>query len=64
MKIQKTFACSKLIKGSPAAAVNAKKAIGAQHMKSVKTNKAIRLAILESFEFQAWEPLIAQYIFK
>ena len=53
MKTVNTLACSRLIKWTPPAAVKAKKAIGAQQMKSVKTNRAILLAILESFEFQA-----------
>jgi hypothetical protein len=36
--------------------------MGAQHRKSVKTSRAILLAILESLEFHACEPRIAQYI--
>ena len=64
MKIVKTLACSKLIKLTPPAAVRAKNAIGAQQMKSVKTKRAILLAIRLSLEFQAWEPRMAQYIFK
>lgn len=49
---------------TPQAAVTAKNAMGNQQMKSVNTSSAIRLAILESLEFQAWEPLMAQYIFR
>merc|ERR1719189_3265055 len=64
MKIVKTLACSKLIKLTPPAAVRAKNAIGAQQIKSVKTSRAILLAIRLSFEFQAWDPRMAQYIFK
>lgn len=48
----------------PQTAVSEKKAMGAQHIKSVKTRSAILLAILESLEFQAEDPRIAQYIFK
>lgn len=64
MKTVKTFACSRDIKCNPKAAVKERKAIGDQQMKSVNTSKAIRLAILESLLFHAWEPRIAQYIFK
>ena len=64
MKMVKTLACSRLIKCTPPAAVKAKKAIGAQQIKSVKTSKAILLAIRLSLEFQAWEPRIAQYILR
>lgn len=59
-----TLACSKEIKCRPNAAVKEKNAIGDQHKKSVNTNRAILLAILESFEFHACEPLMAQYIFR
>jgi hypothetical protein len=48
-----TFACSKEMSCSPNAAVREKNAIGDQQMKSVNTRRAIRLAILESFEFHA-----------
>lgn len=48
----------------PHTAVREKKAMGAQHMKSVNTKRAILRAILESLEFQAEDPLIAQYIFR
>ena len=53
MKTVNTFAASNEIKLAPPAAVNAKKAIGNQQIKSVNTRRAILLAILESFEFQA-----------
>lgn len=59
-----TLACSSDIKCIPNTAVNDRNAIGDQHKKSVNTSNAIRLAIRESFEFQACEPRIAQYIFK
>ena len=47
---------------APKAAVMARKAMGNQQMKSVKTRRAIRFAIFESFVFQACEPRMAQYI--
>lgn len=62
IKTVKIFASSSDTNCSPDAAVSEKKAMGAQHKKSVNTSNAIRLAILESFEFQACDPLIAQYI--
>lgn len=49
----KTFACSSDIRCKPNTAVSDKKAIGDQQIKSVNTNKAIRFAIRESFEFHA-----------
>lgn len=64
IKTVKTLACSSVINCIPHMALIDKNAIGLQQRKSVNTNKAIRLAIRESFEFQACEPLIAQYIFK
>ena len=62
MKTVKTLASSSDTNCTPKAAVSEKKAMGAQHRKSVKTSRAIRLAMRESFEFQACEPRIAQYI--
>ena len=53
-----TFACSNEINGTPRHAHNAKNAIGAQHIKSVKTSKAIRFAIRESLEFHAYKFII------
>uniref|UniRef100_A0A0K2V7U5 Uncharacterized protein n=1 Tax=Lepeophtheirus salmonis TaxID=72036 RepID=A0A0K2V7U5_LEPSM len=52
-KTVKTLAPSRETRRTPNAAVREKKAIGAQQIKSVKTNKAIRLAIRESLEFHA-----------
>ena len=52
------------ISWSPDAAVTAKKAIGNQQIKSVKTSSAILFAILLSLLFQACDPLMAQYIFR
>lgn len=63
-KMVKILASSKEIKLNPQTAIKEKKAIGAQHKKSVKTSNAILLAILESFEFHAWDPLMAQYILR
>ena len=60
----KTFAASSEIRLAPPAAVRAKKAMGNQQMKSVKTSSAIRFAIRESLEFQAWDPRMAQYILR
>lgn len=60
----KTFASSNDIRWRPDTAVNEKKAIGAQHKKSVKTKRAIRLAIRESFEFQALNGLTFNLLFK
>ena len=40
------------------------KFISCQQMKSVKTRRAMRLAILESLEFHACEPRMAQYILR
>ena len=54
MQKKLTFACSREIKYTPKDASNAKNAIGAQHIKSVKTSRAILLAIRESFEFHAY----------
>ena len=56
--IVKTLASSNEIRCRPETAVSVKKAIGAQHKKSVNTNRAIRLAIRESFEFQAFNGVI------
>ena len=50
-----TFACSKEIRYTPKDANRAKNAIGAQHMKSVNTSRAILLAIRESLEFHAYK---------
>ena len=46
MKMVKTLAVSREMRLAPKLAVRARKAIGDQQMKSVNTNKAIRLAIL------------------
>lgn len=48
-----TLACSREIRCSPKTAVREKNAIGDQQIKSVKTSRAIRFAIRESFEFHA-----------
>merc|ERR1719471_1315176 len=62
-KTVKTLAPSREMSWAPHAAVREKNAMGNQQTKSVNTNRAIRLAILESLEFHAWEPRMAQYIF-
>lgn len=64
MNTVKILACSKEISCNPNIAVMEKKAMGDQHRKSVNTNKAILLAILESFVFHACDPRMAQYIFR
>ena len=46
----------------PKEAPREKKAIGAQHRKSVKTSSAIRLATRVSLEFQAWEWRMLRYM--
>lgn len=63
-KIVNTFAPSRPMRLAPKQAVNAKKAMGAQQIKSVKTNNAMRLAMRESLEFHACEPRMAQYILR
>ncbi len=45
-KMVKTLACSREMRWRPKQEDKAKKAIGAQQMKSVNTNRAMRLAIL------------------
>lgn len=62
MKTVKILASSSETNRKPDAAVSEKNAIGAQQRKSVNTSSAILLAILESLEFHAWDPRIAQYI--
>ena len=47
MKMVKTFAVSSEMRLRPKLAVRARKAMGDQQMKSVKTSRAILLAILE-----------------
>jgi len=46
-KTVKTFACSRVIKCTPKQAERAIKAIGNQQIKSVKTKRAMRFAILK-----------------
>ena len=59
-----TLAPSSEMSWAPNAAVMARKAMGNQQIKSVKTSSAIRFAIFESFVFQACDPRIAQYIYR
>lgn len=63
IKTVNTLASSKETNCKPNAAVNEKKAIGNQQRRSVKTRRAIFLAIRVSFEFQAADPRMEQYIF-
>lgn len=62
-KMVKILASFSEINSFPKAAVREKNEMGAQQAKSVKTNRAIRLAMRVSFECQACEPRMEQYIF-